>query len=163
MKSNNNENITEVKEKEDVKNELSKRVFYIQQSKKTTSSCSRGVFIVVNKNITQNDLYNVDVENFLDDYFPDEGDIWFKVDEHEEMMKRVTKDLNELERKRVLSHPFGGHFVIVDKTEHFKEHFFEGGLINTKYLPEDTLDYYNHIFIVNVSVEEDGTIVMMGR
>jgi hypothetical protein len=168
MKSNNNENITEVKEKEDVKNELSKRVFYIQQSKKTTSSCSRGVFIVVNKNITQNDLYNVDVENFLDDYFPDEGDIWFKVGEDDERTKRRLKGKTEKERKIILSYPSSDTvFTIVDKTEHFISSFDTNGELdpcsplnyNTKYLPEDTPNYYNHIFIVNVSVDEDGTLI----
>jgi len=140
-----------------------KKVYQITQSKKFTSGRSddyRQVFIVVDKNITTNDLYNEPVENFLDDYFSDERDIWFKVDEYEEKMKRRLKGKTEKERKTILSYPSSDVvFTIVDKTELFNEHFVGGELYNTKYLPEDTLDYYNHIFIVNVSVDEDGTLI----
>jgi|TARA_B110000881_G_scaffold114540_1_gene100553 hypothetical protein len=165
MSVSNNENITQV-------NELSKRVYNIHQTKKTTSSCFREVCIVVNKNITLNDLYNVDVENFLDDIFPDEGDIWYKEDEYEEKLKR----LSELERKRVLCHPPRGYMTIVDKTEQFTELLLVSKVLfggkpfyNTKKprrlrieLPKDTDDYNIYKFIVSVSVEEDGTIVRMG-
>jgi len=148
-----------------------KKVYQITQSKKCTSGRSddyRQVFIVVDKNITKNDLYNEDVENFLDDYFPDEGDIWFKVGEDDERTKRRLKGKTEKERKIILSYPSSDTvFTIVDKTEHFISSFDTNGELdpcsplnyNTKYLPEDTPNYYNHMFIVNVSVDEDGTLI----
>jgi hypothetical protein len=152
------DNVISMKEVREKKIELSKRVFHIIQSKKYPSGKSedfREVFIVVDKNITLNDLYNEDVENFLDDYFPDEGEIWFKVEEYEERLKRMT----ESSRKQCLSHPRSHRFTIVDKTDVFIKLGKE--LKNSKYLPEDIGFYHDHCFIVNVSVEEDGTILMV--